>query len=183
MHRRNTSWAHALCAEHCSLPCMLSCGICSCCLHTPATLIICNDSKCCICNAGGGQPVSTEPAQACVPQPHLFRLLALSVHQMQATVMQTVSFQLFLWVLGISSLHRSITKCILMLCMVVHQMYVGSHVQQQLYVDTHVGYASAPSLQQSCLTSWQVSVRERIVRAIFYRYDVLHVKHYITPTH
>lgn len=103
LHRRNTSWAHALSAAHCSLPCTSSCGICCCCLHTPATLKICNDSKCCICNAGGGKPVSTEPAQACVPQPHLFRLLALSVHQTQDAALQTVHFQLFLWVLGISS--------------------------------------------------------------------------------
>ncbi len=76
---------------------------------------------------------------------------------MQDTIMQTVSFQLFLWALGVSSLYRFITKCILTLCMVV--MYVGSRVQQ------HLEYSRVVR---------QVSVRELIVCAVLYRY-VVHI--------
>jgi len=43
-------------------------------------------------------------------------------------------------------------KRILVLCMAV---------QQQLYVDIHVGCESAPSLQQSCFTNLQASVRDK----------------------
>jgi len=139
---------------------MLSCGICCCCLHTPATLIICNDSKCCICNAGGGKPVSTEPAQACVPQPHLFRLLALLVHQTQDTVLQTMNFRLFLWVLGISS---------------STQVCYKAHPAAVYGCPSDVCRFTCPTALVWQPYSWvvrQVPVRELIVRAVLYRYVV-----------
>ena len=43
--------------------------------------------------------------------------------------MQALSFQLFLWVSGISLL-GSIAKCILVLFIVVHQVCVRSYVEQ-----------------------------------------------------